>query len=72
MVTKALKDLREKVLICKGLAPLSEMAAATGLSRQALARFLRGEDVSLATIDRIEQWVEEALLVSKKGTHSHG
>ncbi len=59
MVTKALKDLREQVLICKGLSPLSELAAATGLSRQALARFLRGEDVSLATIETIEQWVEK-------------
>ena len=57
MVLEALRDLREKILIRKGLSPLSDLATATGVSRQAIARFLRGEDVSLTTIETLEHWV---------------
>ena len=57
MLTTLVNDLRDQLLRAKGLQTLGELADDMHLTRQTMARFLRGGTVSFSTLEAIETWL---------------
>ena len=73
MALKVLSDLRGRYFRCKGNRWLINIEKEIGVSRAVLARFGRDGFVSMASLERIEQWVElEETRLADEGSTSVG
>ena len=71
MALKILSDLRGRYFRCKGNRWLIDIEKEIGVSRAVLARFGRDGFVSMASLERIEQWVElEEMRLADEGSNN--